>query len=138
MIFNGEIAFEIADDKNIEVDFGSEVKPTKIVNKGDVIALGREAPKHRWMYEIKYDGETAYYESLDKMINQLYEKKEYVNQLLKIYEDVSINIYIRSDFAEIGYSVPNLFLKKLSLLNCTLNFEILSFGMAIDEEFSKK
>ena len=43
-----------------------------------------------------------------------------------------INVYIRSDFAEIGYSIPSNILKKLSLLDCPLNFSILSFGMVID------
>ncbi len=36
-------------------------------------------------------------------------------------------------FAEIGYSIPNYILKKLSLLDCAINFRILSFGMAIDD-----
>lgn len=129
-MFNGEIMFEIADVKHIEINLGTEIKPTKIVNKGDIVALGRKAPKHRWIYEIKYEDENEYFESLDKMLNQLCEKREYINQLTKTYEEVSINIYIRSDFAEIGYSVPNRILKKLSLLDCALNFEILSFGMA--------
>jgi len=137
-VFNGEIVFEIADDKHIEVDLGTETKPTKIVNKGDVVALGRKAPKYRWIYEIKYNGEKEYFENLDKMLNQLCEKKEYINQLTKTYEEVSINIYIRSDFAEIGYSVPSYTLKKISLLDCTLNFEILSFGMATNEEYPKE
>lgn len=52
--------------------------------------------------------------------------------MTKVYEEVSIDIYVRSDFAEIGYSIPSYILKKLSLLDCTLNFEILSFGMAVD------
>lgn len=96
-MFNGEIVFTIADINCIVVDFGAEMMPTKIVNKGDVVALGRKAPRNRWLYE-----------------------------------EVSITIYMRSDFAEIGYSIPSYILKKLSLLDCTLNFEILSFGMAVD------
>ena len=94
-MFNGEIVFEIADVKHIEVDFGIEIKPTRIVSRGDVVALGRKAPKNRWIYEIKYSGEKAYLESLDKMLNQLCEKKEYINQLTKTYEEVNINIFIR-------------------------------------------
>lgn len=134
MEFNGEIVFDIADVKHIEVDFGTDILPTKTISKGDVVALGRKAPKYRWMYEIKYDGEKEYLENLEKIISQLCERREYVNQLVKIYEEVSINIYIRSDFAEIGFFLPNNILKKMSLLNCTFNFEIFSFGMAINEE----
>ena len=133
MEFNGEIVFDIADVKQIEVDFGTDILPTKTINKGDMVALGRKAPKYRWMYQIKYDGEKEYFENLEKMINQFCDKKEYVNQLTKIYEEVNVNIYIRSDFAEIGFSLPSSLLKKMPLLDCSFNFEIFSFGMAINE-----
>lgn len=134
MSFNGEIIFDIADDEHIEVDFGAKILPTKVVKKDDVIALGRKAPKNRWMYEVKYDNEDEYLENLDKFIGQLYEKSEYINRLKKMYEEVSINIYIRSDFSEIGFSLPGNILKKMSLINCTINFEIFSYGMAMDDE----
>lgn len=131
-MFNGEIVFDIADEKHLEVDLGEDVKPGKIVNKGDVVALGRKAPKNRWMYKISYSNEKEYLESLDKMVNELSGKAEYINELTKIYEEVSIIIHIRSEFAEIGYTIPSHILKKLALLDCPLNFSILSFGMAID------
>lgn len=131
-MFNGEIVFGIADEKHLEVDLGEDVKPGKIVNKGDVVALGRKAPKNRWMYKISYSDEKEYLESLDKMVNKLSGKAEYINELTKIYEEVSIMIYIRSEFAEIDYTIPSHILKKLALLDCPLNFSILSFGMAID------
>lgn len=134
MEFNGEIVFDIADVRPIEVDFGTDILPTKTIHKGDVVALGRKAPKYRWIYEIKYDGEKEYFEHLEKIISQLCERSEYVNQLTKIYQEVSINIYIRSEFAEIGFALPNSIMKKMSLIDCSLNFEIFSFGMAINEE----
>ena len=132
MEFNGEVVFDIADEGQIEVDFGTNILPTKVVNKGDTIALGRKAPKYRWMYEIKYSCEREYLNSLEKMLNQLCERREYVNHLTKIYEEVCINVYIRSDFAEIGYSLSNHILKKISVLECVLNFHVLSFGMVYD------
>lgn len=45
-----------------------------------------------------------------------------------------MNIYIRSEFAEIGFALPSSIIKKMSLIECSLNFEIFSFGMAINEE----
>ncbi len=129
-MINGEIVFAITDAEHIEADMGTEMKPSKIVNKGDVVALGRKAPKNKWIYEIKYSGEEEYFKSLDMMINQLCERKEYINQLKKQYEEVIITIYIRSEFAEIGCSIPSHIIKKLSLLDCPLDFCILSFGMA--------
>lgn len=129
-MINDEIVFDIADIKQLEVDLGPEMIATKIVNKDDVIALGRKAPKNRWYYKISYDNEKEYLESLDKMADQLSDKAEYVNELTRIYEEVSITIYMRSEFAELGCSIPNQILKKLSLLDCPLNFSVLSFGMA--------
>lgn len=129
-MFNGEIVFNIADVKSIIVDFGSDIIPTKIVTIDEVVALGRKAPKNRWMYKLTYRNEKEYLVCLEKMIDQLSSRAELVNELIQIYEDVSINIYIRSEYAEIGYSIPHYILKKLSLLDCDINFEILSFGMA--------
>lgn len=130
--FNGEIVFAIADVEHLKVDFGTEIVPTKIVNKDDLVVLGRKAPKNRWMYKIVYGNEKEYLDSLENMVNQLCSKAEYVNELVRTYEEVSIMIYVRSEFAEIGYGIPSHILKKLSLLDCSLNFSILSFGMAID------
>lgn len=130
-MFNGEIIFDIADIRNIEIDFESEIMPTKIVNRGDVVALGRKAPKNRWIYKIEYSDETEYLEGLCQMARKLSKKAEYVKKLTRIYEEVSINIYVRSEYAEIGYSIPSDILKELSLLDCPIIFKILSFGMAI-------
>lgn len=131
-MINGEIVFDIADIKHLKVDLGPEMMPTKIINKDDIVVLGRKAPKNKWLYKIPYDNEKEYLESLDKMVSQLYSKAEYVNELTRTYEEVSITIYMRSEFAELGCSIPNHILKKLSLLDCPLNFSILSFGMAIN------
>lgn len=128
----GEIVFGIADEKHLDVDLGPEMMPTKIINKGDAVVLGRKAPKNRWMYKISYDNEKEYLESLDKMVNLLSGKAEYINELTRTYEEVSIKIFMRSEFAEMGYSIPSQIIKKLSLLDCPLDFYILSFGMVID------
>ncbi len=131
---NGEIVFDVADDNPIEVNFGEDMLPTRIINKGDVLALGMRAPKYKWIYEIKYNDEQEYIESLEKMIDKLCKRKEYIKELMAIYDEVYITIYIRSEFAQIGYSLPSHILKKASSLGCTLHFDILSSGMVIDEE----
>lgn len=132
-MFNGEIVFDIADIKQIEVDLSLEMLPTKIVNKGDMIALGKKAPKNRWMYKIAYGNAKEYLESLEKMVNQLSSKSEYVNELTRTYEEVSIIIYMRSEFAELGYSIPSYLLKKIALIDCPLDFRVLSFGMVTND-----
>lgn len=132
MNYNGEIVFSITDLNNIKVNLGSNFMPTKIINKGDIIALGKTALQCKWMYIVKFNGENEYLQELEKLSELLNEKMEYVNQLSTEYEMVSINIYIRSDFAEIGYPLPCNILKKLAKLECDINFEIFSFGMAVN------
>ena len=133
MSFHGEIVFSITDDRHIDVDFGSRFQPAKMVQKGDVIALGRRAPKYRWIYKAEYGDEEQFLVRLDQITDQLCEKRDYVNQLIESYEKVEIDIYIRSDLAQIGFSLPDGLLKRLALSGCALNFHILSFGMAAEE-----
>ncbi len=133
MEFHGSITFDIGDEKNIDVDFGVDIIPTKTIKKGDVIFRERKAPKNRWMYRLEFDNEEEFYPNLERIINQLCERSEYVNQLTKIYEEVSINIFIGSDFAQIGFVLPNHILKKIALLDCEVSIEIISYGMVEDE-----
>lgn len=132
MEFHGSITFDIADEKNIDVDFGEDIIPTRTVKKGDIVFRERRAPKNRWMYILKFENEEEYYSSLESMINQLCERSEYVNQLTKMYEEVNINIFIGSDFAQIGFFLPNHIVKKIALLDCEVSIEIISFGMVED------
>lgn len=134
MKFHGSITFAITDEKNIDVDFGVDIIPTKTVKKGDIVfrKRGWKAPKNRWMYELHFDNEEEYYPNLERIVNQLCERSEYVNQLTETYEEVSINIFIDSDFAQIGFYLPNHILKKLALLDCEVSIEIISFGMVED------
>jgi len=132
-MINGEIAFVISDSQALDISFHSGILPTKIVNKGDGIALGRKALQNRWLSIIKFNGQEEYLEKLEVMVNQLYDERDYITQLKAMYETVSIDIYIRSEFAEIGYSLPHTIFKKLALIDCTMNFAILSFGLAPEE-----
>ena len=129
MEFYGEVVFSIADEKPIVVDFGEEVLPTKIVNKGKLVALGRRAPKNKWNYEIEYNGETEFLESLEKLLAVLCKRKDYISQLTQLYEEVSINAYIRSDWGQISYSLQSKLMKELASLDCAVNFDVLSYGM---------
>ena len=133
MEFHGSITFDIGDEKNIDIDFSEDIVPTKTIKKGDVIFRERKAPKNRWMYILEFDNEEEYYFNLERMINQLCDRSKYVNQLTKIYEEVSIKIFIGSDFAQIGFFLPNHILKKIALLDCEVSIEIISFGMVENE-----
>lgn len=60
-------------------------------------------------------------------------KREYIRYLGEIYDEVNFSIYMRSEFAQIGFSLLRYILKKNSSLNCTLDFDILSFGEMPDK-----
>ena len=128
MCFDGDVVLGISDQSYIDVDFGKDILPTKIINKGDVIALGRKAVRYRWIHKEEFSGEKEYLEKLDNLLNRLCERIEYTNQLVKRYEDVNITIDIRSDYGQIGYSLPNYIIRKLGLLDCDICFDILSGG----------
>ena len=134
MDFHGEIVFSISDSNDIEVDFGEDFIPSKIIKKGKVIALGRKTSQNRWLHIVRFNSEREYVEQIENLIDRLCERKNYINQLICKYEVVCVDIFIRSDFAEIGFSLPNHIIKKMALLDCKINFEILSFGMAIDKK----
>ena len=54
---------------------------------------------------------------------------EYVNKLVGVYEEVCITVYMRSEFAEIGYTVPTHILQKMSLLNCSIYFSTTPYSL---------
>lgn len=74
--------------------------------------------------------EDGFLDELEKLLSLLAEKEHYIEQLMDQYEEVSINIYIRSELAEIGFTLPQNIIQKLAFIKCPVNFEILSFGMA--------
>ena len=56
--------FAIADDGCIKVEFDEQIVPTKIVQKGDKIAIGKKAPKNKWMYKISFNDEDEFIEPI--------------------------------------------------------------------------
>ena len=66
--------FAIADDGCIKVEFDEQIVPTKIVQKGDKIAIGKKAPKNKWMYKISFNDEDEFIELGAYTIEELKEK----------------------------------------------------------------
>lgn len=133
MEFSGEIIFAISDCKSLNIDFGFDFMPSKIIKAGDKIALGRSAIKNRWMHCVKFSGHEELIIKLEEMADILLIKINKLNEYKMIYNEVCIEIYIRSELAQIGYSMPTTLLKKIALLECPVNCSILSFGGAICE-----
>lgn len=130
MDFVGEVVFLIADSKSIDTNINLGFLPSKIIKKGDLVALGKKASKNRLLYVLKFSGKNDFLQKLENLLSLLSKKKDYVKQLMSEYEEISIDIYIRSDFAEISFNLPLNIIQKIALIECPVNFEILSFGMA--------
>ena len=135
MEFAGDIVLDIFDENPINVDFGTDIVATRLVDKGDVISqrLGWKAPKYRWIYEVKFKDENDYLEKLEEVLDKLCARKEYIDTLKAQYEGVEMCIYMRSDFGQIGYLLPSRIIKKMALLECDFGFDILSFGLVWSE-----
>lgn len=134
MNFVGEIIFAISDLERLDIDLGHDFLPTRIIKRGDVIALGRKAPKNRWMHCVKFYGHDEFIKKLEEMVNILLNKIDVVNEYKRIYSEVSIDVFIRSPRAEIGYSISSALINSIALLNCNFNCSILSFGEISFEE----
>lgn len=92
MNFDGDIIFAISDSDCINIDLGLGFLPTRTIKKGDIIALGRKAPKNRWLYVSKFKGEKEYLEKIDKLTEQMINKIEDISKVIAKYEFVSIDI----------------------------------------------
>ncbi len=87
---------------------------------------GKSAPKNIWRYDVKFKEKTpdeALMELLDLCVN----RKETLLSLKQQYE-LSIKLFIRSDFGQLGYTLPASVIKSLAQLEVDLETHILSFG----------
>jgi hypothetical protein len=79
---------------------------------------------------LKFVGSDDLVVQLKRLISDLNSKLNTIHAIASICEDISINIYIRSEYGQIGYSIPQSVLYPLAELGLDINFHILSFGGA--------
>lgn len=132
MEVSGSFTFSISDQnldfKDIESNIG--LQPTKIVEKGQPITrlTSREAPYDIWLYEKNiYDGEDIMVHLAD-LLSDLLPYSKYILEISKHYKQVTIDCYLRSNFAQIGFQISHNTISMLEKLDLSLNFHILSFG----------
>lgn len=129
MEITGSFAFAIIDEQ-IDFDEISEnilLTPTKVIKKGQLIALNKTAPFDIWSYEIKIVSlEIA--EELESLITQLLPYSDFIKSFGNKYRQVVINCYLRSELGQIGIDIPSGIVDKLAQLGIGFSFHILSFG----------
>lgn len=136
MKISGSFTLSISDPnldfKDIERNIG--IQPTKLIKKGQLLTKleSRKAPYDIWLYEIKVLDEGDVLEYLAKLLKDLLPYSKYIQKISKCYDQVTINCYLRSDFAQMGFEITYEIINMLQKLSLGINFHILSFGRVED------
>ena len=134
MKFIGEIVFSIMDKNEIVIDKKMDLCATRIINTGEEVSIGKRTQKNVWIHEIKFSGEDDFQLKLKEFAKILYARKNSIGELVLKYEFVSIDIYIRSELGQLGFTIYPETLKQIGELQCDMNIHILSYGQA--EEYN--
>lgn len=129
---NGNISLSIMSEEN-KLDFIDsllDIKATKIIHKGDIIAVKRISQNNIWLYSIKFD-ENQYNETIEIFMKRLIKSIDIIKELKKKYI-VTLTLYVRSEFAQMGICLDKSIIKMVSQLDLDLEIDILSFGMVED------
>lgn len=129
---NGNISLSIMSEEN-KLDFIDsllDIKATKIIHKGDIIALKKISQNNIWLYSIKFD-ENQYNETIEIFMKRLIKSIDIIKELKKKYS-VTLTLHVRSEFAQMGICLDKSIIKMVSQLDLDLEIDILSFGMVED------
>lgn len=129
---NGNISLSIMSEEN-KLDFIDsllDIKATKIIHKGDIIALKKISQNNIWLYSIKFD-ENQYNETIEIFMKRLIKSIDIIKELKKKYI-VTLTLHVRSEFAQMGICLDKSIIKMVSQLDLDLEIDVLSFGMVED------
>lgn len=129
---NGNISLSIMSEEN-KLDFIDsllDIKATKIIHKGDIIALKKISQNNIWLYSIKFD-ENQYNETIEIFMKRLIKSIDIIKELKKKYS-VTLTLHVRSEFAQMGICLDKSIIKMVSQLDLDLEIDVLSFGMVED------
>ena len=127
---SGEFVLTIIDSSNMifEQNFIEKFEPAILVKKGQSIA-NRIAEKNVWSYALEFNSYMDFAERFRLFVNKLSENIHHINELKRSFETIKITIFVRSDYAQLGYQVPSEILCDLAKLKLDLEFQVLSFGL---------
>jgi len=127
----GELCFSIRSEddfeENIEEFLG--LMPEKVVKKGEQLSLSMVAPKNAWIYQVKFSNYDDFASKSVIFFSQLICRQQEID-CLKIKYDVYIDIFVRCDLGQLGYTFPTEAVKMASQMGLDIEFHILSFGLA--------
>lgn len=128
----GTIALIISGEKLDlkEIKENIELDPNRVIKIGQKLPLENIAKCNRWIYEQKFY-EYNFEEIMGDFINNIFPFKASIKEFSEM-NDVDLNIYINSDYGQLGFSLSTEVIKELEDLSLKLNFHILSYGMVED------
>jgi hypothetical protein len=128
---NGEFVLTIIDSRDmfIEQSFTEKFESVDLVKKGQPILANEIAEKNVWLYTVEFNSYINFAEQFRLFVNKLSENILHIDELKSRFETIKIGVFIRSDYAQLGYSVPSEILYDLAKLKLDLEFHVLSFGM---------
>ena len=132
MYFEGELNFSIITSKDsFEEDLNKKMgfMPTRVIKKGEWLLIN-EAPYCIWLYDTSFTNETLA-PVLTSFVQRLTQSKASIEDIAKRYEKVIVNMYLRTDYDQFGFSLPNKELQALSQLGLDFDFHFIALG---DEE----
>ena len=131
MDFHGEIVFSIKNNKEFQTDFTKLIglNPTKVINRGHKVTSFLTAEYYLWLYRIDFQDHCSFNKNLLFLCQMLRGKNKAVESALNNYISTTINIYIRSEYAQIGFSIPKEVTNYINELGLDIDIHILSFGL---------
>ena len=136
MSVNGEIVFSIS-DFNLEFQ---EIKNNILINNYAIIRKGqsigilkdKKAPYDIWSCEIELSELDSINDKLLELLKALLPYSIFINKISHRYQQVCVDIYLRSEYGQIGFSLNKEIYSFLDRLGVQINFHILSFGKVED------
>lgn len=128
-MMKGSITLIISNDvlNMIELKKFIKLKPTRFINKGDLLLLNKIADCDRWIYEKKFS-ENDMEQVIDTFFERLCSNNLSVKDFIKTV-NVNLKIGIVSEYGQIGFSLTNNQISVIQSLGLHIDFDIISFGM---------
>ncbi|MBG9732865.1 DUF4279 domain-containing protein [Paenibacillus alvei] len=128
MSITGNCSLNIS-STNLDFDLLGKLNltPTSVVGKGDFLTSKRKALYDVWIFEIQITNTFPLNNALESIAGHLSNVRHELSSLKSRY-DVSLNCYLRSDYAQMGIDIAPEILKSIAELELGLQIHILSFG----------
>ncbi|WP_191089480.1 DUF4279 domain-containing protein [Paenibacillus spiritus] len=129
----GEFSFVTVDDSINFDEMSKDINlvPSRVIRKGEMVGYTKQkAPFDVWSFSIKFDKGEDISSTLEQLLQLLISRSEAIKALSKQYKQVRIDLYLRSEYGQLGIEFTKESFDKLAQLGIGMDIHILSFGKA--------